>query len=74
VLPEKLDTKTVFIGINPYSRQVLIEFPPLLRKALRQDYMYKLQNEYFIPYFEKNQWQVGLGAALQQLWDDIGGK
>lgn len=74
VLPEKLDTKTVFIGINPYSRQVLIEFPPLLRKALGQDYMYKLQNEYFTPYFEKDQWQVGLGAALQQLWDDIGGK
>lgn len=58
VLPAKLDTKTVFIGINPYTRQVLVEFPPLLRKALGADYMYHLQNEYFIPYFEKNQWQL----------------
>lgn len=72
VLPAKLDTKTVYIGINPYSRQVLVEFPPLLRKALGQNYMYKLQNEYFTPYFEKNQWQLGLASALQQLWDDMG--
>lgn len=73
VLPEKMDTNTVFIGLNPYTRQVLVEFPPLLRKALGADYMYNLQNEYFIPYFEKNQWQLGLATALQKLWDDMGG-
>jgi len=74
VLPAELDTKTVFIGINPYTRQVLVEFPPLLRKALGAEYMYNLQNAYFTPYFEKNQWQLGLATALQKLWDDMGGQ
>lgn len=73
VLPDELDTKTVFIGLNPYTRQVLVEFPPLLRKALGAEYMYRLQNEFFTPYFEKNQWQHGLASALQKLWDDMGG-
>ena len=72
VLPASLDSKTVFIGINPYTRQVLVEFPPLLKKALGAQYMYSMQNEYFEPYFQKNQWQAGLASALQQLWDDMG--
>ncbi|MCG8533326.1 MAG: TPM domain-containing protein [Desulfovibrionales bacterium] len=70
-LPASLDSNTVFIGINPYTKQVLVEFPPLLRKALGEEYMYSLQNTYFTPYFEKNQWQAGLASALQKLWDDI---
>ena len=72
VLPASLDSKTVFIGINPYTQQVLTEFPPLLKKALGQNYMYTMQNAHFTPYFAKNQWQVGLASALQQLWDDMG--
>lgn len=72
-LPSSLDSKTIFIGINPESHQVLVEFPPLLRKALGANYMYELQNAHFAPYFAKNQWQTGLASALQQIWDDIGG-
>lgn len=72
-LPDSLDSKTIFIGINPKSQQVLVEFPPLLRKALGANYMYTLQNTHFAPYFAKNQWQAGLASALQQIWDDIGG-
>ncbi|UZP66020.1 TPM domain-containing protein [Desulfovibrio mangrovi] len=72
VLPD-LDNKTLFIGINPETRQVLIEFPTLLRKALGDEYMYRLQNEHFGPYFEKDQWQQGLAEALTQLWLDMGG-
>ena len=72
VLPASLDSKTIFIGINPYSKQVLVEFPPLLKKALGSDYMYAMQNTHFAPYFKKNQWQAGLASALQQLWDDMG--
>ena len=72
VLPASLDSKTIFIGLNPYTQQVLVEFPPLLKKALGAQYMYMMQNEYFTPYFQKNQWQAGLASALQQLWDDMG--
>ncbi len=71
-LPE-LDTKTLFLGINPETRQVLVEFPPLLRKALGEDYMYRLQNEHFAPYFERGEWQQGLADGLAQLWVDLGG-
>lgn len=68
-----IDSTTVFIGINPKTRQVLVEFPPLLRKALGEEYMYRLQNEHFTPYFERGEWQKGLADALTQLWLDMGG-
>lgn len=71
VLPE-IDRRTLFIGINPHTQQVLIEFPPLLRKAFGDDYMYHMQNEHFAQYFAKGEWQQGLVAALGKIWDDLG--
>lgn len=68
-----LDSKTLFIGINPETKQVLVEFPPLLRKALGDEYMYRLQNEHFGPYFERKEWQLGLADGLTKLWADMGG-
>jgi len=68
-----LDERTLFIGINPETRQVLVEFPQLLRRALGDEYMYRLQNEHFTPYFERGEWQTGLADALAQLWLDMGG-
>ena len=70
-LPEP-DGKTLFIGLNPETRQVLVDFPPLLRKALGEEYMYQLQNTHFGPYFERDEWQAGLAEALAKLWDDLG--
>ncbi len=66
-----LDSRTLFFGINPQTRQVLIEFPPLLRKALGDDYMYRLQNVHFGPYFDRDEWQLGLADALSALWRDL---
>jgi hypothetical protein len=71
-LPD-MDSKTLFIGINPQTQQVLVEFPTLLRKALGDDYLYRMQNEHFGPYFQKGQWQQGLADALTRLWLDMGG-
>jgi uncharacterized membrane protein YgcG len=71
-LPD-MDSKTLFIGINPQTQQVLVEFPTLLRKALGDEYLYRMQNEHFGPYFQKGQWQQGLADALTRLWLDMGG-
>lgn len=71
-LPE-LDSKTIFLGINPETRQVLVDLPPLVRRALGDEYMYALQNNHFSPYFAGGNWEQGVDAALERLWRDMSG-
>ncbi len=72
VLPD-LDSKTIFIGINPETRQVLVEFPPLVRRALGDEFLYSLQNEHFTPYFEKGRWPEGLFQGVNRIWEAMMG-
>ncbi|MGE4297083.1 MAG: TPM domain-containing protein [Desulfovibrionaceae bacterium] len=71
-LPD-LDAKTIFIGLNPNTKQVMVELPPLLKKALGDDYQYTLQNEHFPPYLASGEWRQGLILALTQLWEALSG-
>ena len=72
VLPD-LDSKTIFIGLNPETRQVLVEFPPLVRRALGTDFLYSLQNEHFTPYFEEGKWPEGLFQGVNRIWEAMMG-
>ncbi|ABB39736.1 hypothetical protein Dde_2942 [Oleidesulfovibrio alaskensis G20] len=66
------DSRTLFIIISPAHNQVLVEFPPLVRKSLGEEFMYSLQNTHFIPYFENGQWGLALADALKKIWSGLG--
>lgn len=70
-LPDNLDGRTLFIGINPKTQQVMLEFPPLMRKAMGDQYMYDLQNNHFTPYWKDDNWRRGLIDLLQRVWNDL---
>ena len=70
VLPG-LDSKTIFLGICPSRRQVLIELPPLVRRALGDQFLYALQGEHFKPYFDSGEWTKGLLEAIAKLWREL---
>jgi uncharacterized membrane protein YgcG len=72
VLPD-LDSKTIFIGLNPETQQVLVEFPPLMRRALGDEFLYSIQNDHFTPYFEKGNWAEGLFQGVNKIWEAMMG-
>jgi len=59
----ELDAKTIYIGLSPARRQVVVEFPALLRPALGADFIKSVRTEYFTEAFETGQ----LGRELQIL-------
>jgi hypothetical protein len=63
VIP-RLDAKTIFIGLSPEHKEVIVRFPPLVEKVLGIKFLRYLQEEHFLPYFENNTWPKGLGKAL----------
>ncbi|HCO12237.1 MAG TPA: TPM domain-containing protein [Desulfonauticus sp.] len=60
----KLDKRTLFIGLAPSKKEVIVRFPPLLEKAVGLDFIRYLQEKHFQPYFENNNWPEGLISAL----------
>ncbi|MFV0423933.1 TPM domain-containing protein [Oleidesulfovibrio sp.] len=72
-LPQ-VDSRTLYIIISPPHKQALVEFPPLVRKALGDDFMYSLQNTHFIPYFENGQWGLAVADALKLIWGGLSAK
>ncbi|WP_457572082.1 hypothetical protein [Desulfovulcanus sp.] len=60
----KLDSKTIFIGLCPKYKEVIVRFPPLVEKVLGIKFLRYLQEEHFVPYFENDNWPQGLGEAL----------
>ncbi len=63
--------RTLYIVISPEHKQVLIDFPPLLHKALGDEFMDWLQNTHFVPYFAQEQWGIGLADALKAIWQRL---
>ncbi len=66
-----LDSKTLFFGLDTKNKQVVIEFPPLVQKALGQEFIAYLKNEHFPPYFEAGNWPKGLAEGLKMVWDRL---
>lgn len=67
----ELDPKTVFIGISPENEQVVVEFPPLLARALGDDYLNQLRDEYFRDFWQQNEWKNALVMALASIWERL---
>jgi len=60
----QLDSKTIFIGLSPKYKEVIVRFPPLVEKVLGVEFLRYLQEQHFVPYFENGNWPQGLGEAL----------
>ena len=72
ITPPKLDERTLFIGLSPAQKQVVIIWPPLLAGALGADFTRYLAEEHFTPYFEGGSAAEGLVHALALIWDRLG--
>ncbi len=69
-MPE-LDTKTLFMGLNLAEENAVVVFPPLVEKALGEDFRSRLENEHFPPYFASGDWPQGLVLAMAEIWDAL---
>jgi hypothetical protein len=66
-----MDSKTMFFGVNPERRQVVVEFPPLVEKALGKDFVHSLVIEHFPASFDEKNWPRGLAEALNMVWERL---
>jgi uncharacterized membrane protein YgcG len=73
VPPPETDNKTLFFGVNTKEDKVVIDFPPLVAKALENDFIAYLRNEHFGSYFEQGNWPKGLAEAMKLIWERLTG-
>lgn len=69
-VPE-LDSKTLYVGLLPRDRVVVVEFPSLMSRALGQEFLDYLRKEHFAPYWESGNWPRGLQTALTMIWSRL---
>lgn len=62
-IPEP-DPRTLYLGLNPRTRLVVVEFPPLVAKALGQEFLRTLRESHFEQYWDGSGWPDGLRSAL----------
>lgn len=69
-VPE-LDNKTLYIGLAPPIGEAEVVFPPIMRRALGDDFAAMLVTEHLLPSFEQGDWpqelQIVLATIFQQL-------
>ncbi|WP_022662232.1 hypothetical protein [Paucidesulfovibrio longus] len=73
IVPD-LDNQTMFLGIAPKTRQVIVSFPPIMRRALGADFERELMTRHFDEYFASGDWPLGLKTALIQIWQTLAGE
>ncbi|XPV76530.1 MAG: hypothetical protein ACNI27_01065 [Desulfovibrio sp.] len=71
IIEPKLDSRTVFIGIAPLDRDVIVRFPGLIRKALGKEYILELEHQFFIPFWGDGEWRSGLSQMLMDIWTHL---
>jgi hypothetical protein len=72
IAPPDLDQRTLFIGLSPARKEVVIVWPPLLAGALGADFTRYLADEHFTPYLAAGDTSQGLVHALALIWDRLG--
>lgn len=56
--------RTLYVGINPETRLVVLEFPTLVAGALGQEFIRNLRDSHFEQYWDGGNWPQGLRSAL----------
>ncbi|WP_051294835.1 hypothetical protein [Maridesulfovibrio bastinii] len=65
------DGKEIFIGLCPAEKQVVLEFPGLIRHALGADFIDSLQTRYFADSFNGREWVTALQTAVAMIWEKL---
>lgn len=66
-----LDSKTMYIGISPALKQVVVEFPALMRPALGMEFIESLRTEYFEEAFDTGEWPRELQILTTVIWSRL---
>ncbi|WP_027185932.1 hypothetical protein [Desulfovibrio inopinatus] len=66
-----LDPKTLFIGLNTTEGFAVVEFPPLVARALGPDFVLYLKENHFNDYIKTARYGLGIEVALQLLWEEL---
>ena len=66
-----LDAKTLYIGLVPSMGEVELRFPGILRTALGQPFIDSLKTDYFLPAFERGDWDQELQIVLATIFDKL---
>ncbi len=61
------DPRIIYIGLSPVHEQVNIAWPPVLKKALPENFLFDLEHKHFQAYFEQDDWPQGLFSAMRRL-------
>lgn len=69
-LPE-LNSKTLFIGLNPEGGEAVVVFPPLLRGAVGPELAGQLEQGYFAQSLSDGTWPEKLRLALVMIWSRL---
>jgi len=70
VVPD-LDSKTLYIGIAPSINEVQLRFPPIMQKALGDDFIQMLKTEHFLPSFQYGDWPQEIQVVLATIFDRL---
>ena len=62
----------IYLGINQETDEVLLTFPPLLRKALGDGFAQKLIAEQITPRLAKKEYADALADSLRAIWLELG--
>ncbi|MEF2145424.1 MAG: hypothetical protein V3573_08265 [Desulfovibrionaceae bacterium] len=73
VVPD-LDNRTMFIGLSPSRGEALVSFPPMMRRALGQEFERDMMRTHFPAHFASGDWPLGLKTALIQIWQTLAGE
>ncbi|WP_291323314.1 TPM domain-containing protein [Desulfonatronospira sp.] len=65
------DSRVLFMGISPAYQEVAIVWPPVLKRALPQDFVQYLEEEHFEGYWQGEDWPRGLYQALHMLGEEL---
>jgi len=65
--PPETNAKTVYIGVNPNTRRVEIQTPPLVSNALGPGLDKELAQRHILPGFANDTWPQGLLEAIEDL-------
>lgn len=70
-VPPEIDTKTMYIGLAPSLRQVVLIFPPMMRSALGAEFIESLKTEHFLPAFQEGDWPSAIEIVLVEIFNKL---
>lgn len=71
VISPRKDSRVIFIGLSPRYKEHSIVFPPLMQRALPEEFVTHIKEEHFHEFWENENWQEGLVQALNKIGEEM---